>query len=233
MKFVTRRKQLVILLIQCSSLMAAIFLNEKHCENIELSGCGCILGENFKVSCPKDSPKIVIQDDERSFPRYTSIQCTENNGIDPYVRLPHSQLRSAALIQFDNCSITNGTSIQSIFEKLGLQTVQWLAIDNREVNVIPARFFAHLPHIEKLTINCMVETLPEGLFDGTTNLSQLYLGGNNLKLLPRKIFEAQTKLIELDLQKNAITSLPDGLFDDTINLIKLRLSFNELQQITE
>ena len=45
-------------------------------------------------------------------------------------------------------------------------------------------------------------TLPEGIFDGLTSLTELSLYGNHLVTLPEGIFDGMTSLNELTLSEN-------------------------------
>ncbi len=75
-------------------------------------------------------------------------------------------------------------------------------------------------------------TLPEGVFDELTALTNLYLGGNALTTLPEGV-DGLTALIELHLNDNAFTTLPAGVFDELTALESLHLNDNALTTLPE
>ena len=71
-------------------------------------------------------------------------------------------------------------------------------------------------------------TLPEGVFDGLTNLDTLGLSGNQLATLPEGVFDGLTNLKSLGLDENQLATLPAGLFDSLTNLKSLGLNDSQL-----
>jgi hypothetical protein len=55
--------------------------------------------------------------------------------------------------------------------------------------------------------------LPEGIFQGMTNLESLDIGDNKFTTLPAGIFQGLTKLKYLFINNNKLTTLPAGIFD--------------------
>nr|AAZ16363.1 variable lymphocyte receptor B [Eptatretus burgeri] len=70
-----------------------------------------------------------------------------------------------------------------------------------------------------------LQSIPSGVFDKLTKLTNLYLDRNQLKSLPDGVFDKLTKLKQLELDNNQLKSIPQGMFDnlkklDTIYLYK-------------
>ena len=70
--------------------------------------------------------------------------------------------------------------------------------------------------------------LPEGAFDGLSQLVQLLLHGNDLRALPEGIFSGLSGLKRLTLNQNALRELPAGVFRGLWRLRDLALEDNHL-----
>nr|AAZ16360.1 variable lymphocyte receptor B [Eptatretus burgeri] len=78
-----------------------------------------------------------------------------------------------------------------------------------------------------------LKSLPNGVFDELTSLTQLYLGGNKLQSLPNGVFNKLTSLTYLNLSTNQLQSLPNGVFDKLTQLKELALNTNQLQSLPD
>ena len=70
--------------------------------------------------------------------------------------------------------------------------------------------------------------LEEGAFNGLSNLTELSLRNNDLKVLPQNIFEPLLSLTTLDLSSNRIASLVFDIFRNNGRLVELNLRNNPL-----
>jgi Leucine-rich repeat (LRR) protein len=73
--------------------------------------------------------------------------------------------------------------------------------------------------------------LPEGLFQGLSNLKILDLSYNQLSHLPEDLFQGLTSLQEIYLSGNQLNSLPEGLFHGLIALQMIALTNNQLSSL--
>ncbi|SHH92465.1 LPXTG-motif cell wall anchor domain-containing protein [Clostridium collagenovorans DSM 3089] len=78
-----------------------------------------------------------------------------------------------------------------------------------------------------------IKTLPNGIFDNLTNLEKLSLSSNGISELPEGIFDKLTKLEELSLSQNYITELPNGILDNLKNLTSLGFTENKLTKLPD
>lgn len=100
-----------------------------------------------------------------------------------------------------------------------------------DLKTLPSGLLADLPQLEEVLIRCNIQTVPEDLFNGSSNIQNISLQSNKLTTLPITLFGSQTNLMNLDLSDNRITELPDYLFNSTQKLAVLRLSHNNLHEI--
>ena len=87
---------------------------------------------------------------------------------------------------------------------------------------------AHARHIMRgndLTV------LPEGIFSGLSQLSDLRVGDNRLTDLAGGLFWETPSLQRLDLERNQLTELPSGLLSETLALQRLFLGNNRLTKL--
>ena len=81
--------------------------------------------------------------------------------------------------------------------------------------------------------NSNLSSLPEGIFQGLSNVWTLHLWGNNLSSLPEGIFQGLSNLQRLFLEDNNLSSLPEGIFQGLSNLQRLYLHDNNLSCMPE
>ena len=175
-----------------------------------------------------------------------------------------SGLSNLTYIDLQNCALT--TLPEDIFE--GLSSLEKLQMFANRFTSLPANVFEglsnlktlHLARQEKVGSNNFFQktlrSLPSGIFDDLTSLTDLDLGINALSSLPSSIFSNNTSLQRLDLaanvltslssdtfdglsslqylylQNNRLTDLPSGIFDDLTSLLDLFLIGNELGSLT-
>ncbi|KAG1676077.1 hypothetical protein FOA52_014942 [Chlamydomonas sp. UWO 241] len=75
----------------------------------------------------------------------------------------------------------------------------------------------------------LIQSIPEALFPGLTQLVSINLSGNGLDSLPDDI-SALTALTRLDASHNKLSSLPEGLWK-LVGLVELNLGHNKLSVI--
>ncbi|MFX0547728.1 NEAT domain-containing protein [Hathewaya histolytica] len=79
-----------------------------------------------------------------------------------------------------------------------------------------------------------IKELPKGVFDNLTGLKVLYLNGNRINKLPKGIFDKLKNLNTLGLSTNFISELPEGIFDNLDNLTEeLSLGNNKITELPE
>lgn len=149
------------------------------------------------------------------------------------------------------------TSIdENVFE--GLSHIKTLKISGtfRAGKLIPAKLFAGLENLEKLTIigigfesltkdtfklpklkflsliSTKIETFPEGIFDYLPNLTTLVIQHNEGMVLHKNIFDKLLNLEELILTNNYFTSIWRKTFSKLTKLKKLTLQNNLLTGIS-
>ena len=129
-----------------------------------------------------------------------------------------------------------------VFE--GMPNLVQLVLSHNRLTSLPAGVFKDLRNLVFLVMCCnyvgtltdrtfQLTRLPDGVFDGLSNLEVLRLHINGLTQLPADIFDGLSSLKILVLHGNALTSLPAGVFDGLSRLEKLLLFNNQLTALPE
>ena len=108
---------------------------------------------------------------------------------------------------------------------------QLILQDTNALETLPSGIFNDLTSLTNLFLqnNNALETLPSGIFNGLTNLEMLWLINNPaLETLPGGIFNGLTSLTELNLHNNSLMELPGGIFNGLTSLTTLLLTSNDL-----
>ncbi|XP_038059576.1 uncharacterized protein LOC119730658 [Patiria miniata] len=72
-------------------------------------------------------------------------------------------------------------------------------------------------------------TLPEGLFEPTTEIMELFLADNDIVFLPENLLVNATLTDMLDISSNRLPSIPDGLFRNQTKLRRLFIQRNQIR----
>uniref|UniRef100_A0A8C4NLB3 Uncharacterized protein n=1 Tax=Eptatretus burgeri TaxID=7764 RepID=A0A8C4NLB3_EPTBU len=78
-----------------------------------------------------------------------------------------------------------------------------------------------------------LKSLPDGVFNELTELTELYLDRNKLQSIPSGVFDKLTQLTRLDLDQNQLKSLPMKIFDKLTKLTHLELDSNQLKSFSD
>ncbi|MFN7093946.1 MAG: hypothetical protein ACK4M7_01145, partial [Burkholderiales bacterium] len=93
------------------------------------------------------------------------------------------------------------------------------------LTTLPDGVFNGLSNLTLLNLSHnQLSTLPDGVLNDLTNLAWLNLSYNRFSTLPSRVFSGSTKLRRLDISYNPLSTLPAEVFDGLSNLIRLGLS---------
>lgn len=76
-----------------------------------------------------------------------------------------------------------------------------------------------------------LQTLPPGIFDGLTQMRQLWLKSNEIVDLPPNIFDQCESLVDIDLSRNRMKTIDPNLLSKLSGLREVSFSFNPLDFI--
>lgn len=150
-----------------------------------------------------------------------NIEMLQSNVFEYFEKLENINLSSNRFIQLP-------MGLFSRNKRLNRFRLMYNRID---LKTLPNGFLAELPQLEEVLIRCNIQSMPEDLFNGSSNIQNISLQSNKLTTLPINLFSTQTNLMNLDLSDNQLTELPDNLFNGTKRLIVIRLSNNNLEEI--
>ena len=116
-----------------------------------------------------------------------------------------------------------------------LALVRQLSVVGTNITALQEHDFRELVSLEHvfLTDNPLLTTLPEGIFQGLSTLSWMFLSRNSLTTLPKGIFHGLSRLDTVNLDDNSLTVLPDDIFHGLDNLQYLDFSHNSLSALPE
>lgn len=136
-------------------------------------------------------------------------------------------LSNATLLTL-NLTRTELTEIPAAFKMLTSMTV--LRIDHSRLNSIPSRAFAGI-HLEELRLtHANISQLMSDAFSGLDKLKTLDLNNNQLKEIPKGVFQPLRNLEVLDVGHNVLTKLQPTYFSDLAKLININVSYNGLTE---
>ncbi len=105
-------------------------------------------------------------------------------------------------------------------------------IIRKQLTSIPAGLFNDLSNVTDLDFRSGdLTTLPAGMFNGLTNVTTMSLSMRQLTSLPDGIFDPFTNLTEVEMEMPQLTSLPAGIFDELTNLTTLGFSSLQLTSL--
>lgn len=148
-----------------------------------------------------------------------------NSGrIDPFSCYIHIQFKFTPNDTLNFNSEIDASEIQEVnFWLPSKSRYQW------DFTFIPNEVFDKFPHLKSFTLPGRVESISAADFVHALNLVRLTVG-NQIKVIPRNVFESMTKLEVLDLSCNKISSIHENGFKGLSHLQTLKLSRNQLQK---
>ena len=107
-------------------------------------------------------------------------------------------------------------------------------IINGQLTSIPAGLFNDLSNVTELRFRSRaLTTLPPDTFDSFTNVTSMNFIMLQLTSLPDGIFDAFTDLTILEMGANQLRALPDGIFDQLTNLTHLVMEVYQLSALPD
>ncbi|XP_038059570.1 uncharacterized protein LOC119730653 [Patiria miniata] len=98
------------------------------------------------------------------------------------------------------------------------------------LQLLKAHTFGRVDNLSWLELqNNHLTTLPEGLFEASTEIGKLIIAENYLVFLPENLLVNTTLTGVFDLSSNRLPSIPDGLFRNQTKLRKLYMQRNQIR----
>jgi len=102
------------------------------------------------------------------------------------------------------------------------------------IDTLPQEIFKGLDQLTQIRLNNnKLCTIPAGAFKDCEALKRLYLENNEINEIPQGTFDGLNKLTEIWLNDNKLCTIPAGAFNSCKALIILDLSNNEIKEIPQ
>ncbi|KAM7364493.1 protein toll-like isoform 3-T4 [Cochliomyia hominivorax] len=95
---------------------------------------------------------------------------------------------------------------------------------------LPSEFFANLPKLTEISLQCGLKQIHSDLFRNSRNIEMLRITDNKFTNLPHGLLSDQIFLKYLNLSNNNLQQIPDDLLQNTTNLKIIHLSHNQLRK---
>lgn len=183
--------------------------------------CQCSTGTNYEIACPnRINASITLRVEPAQQQMYrVEIECNSGDG-EILKQLPEWNIGVADVVKFNGCPISSSTSVQRVFDRLGIKNVR---------NLI---FFAKNTQTTSTTVAAASDILPQQLFENVSNVLSLDLRLNQMRL-PSQIFQHLGDLELLQISSANFNSSADSIFRHLSNLKLLNLWNNNLWNVSK
>lgn len=190
---------------------------------------------------------------EKHFTVHLIVEFTSTDGNGSSSELPRYNIT----VQMANSNMSTADVLKTIqiFEN---KTISTLTLN--EITLTASDTFGKFPNVHRLNINWMssksvlnehflpqtttlrvlyliesknLTSLPSTTFTELPELEELYLNGNQLKLIQPELLNSLKELKYLDLSHNYLAKIDLHAFNDLISVWNLNLSYNQLTNIED
>jgi len=102
----------------------------------------------------------------------------------------------------------------------------------KQITSIPETLFFGCNNLTELEFeNNLISVIPPGVFNDCPDLKKIYFSNNQLSEIPDGLFANCKDLYEIYFSNNQLSKLPDGLFDHCPSLSRIYFDNNQLSEI--
>lgn len=164
------------------------------------------------------------------------MKCSQNELLQHLSNASTAKDLDFSVLTIEGAITTAGlTQIFNQVREFGLEIYSLRFLSNYQLlDTLPEGLFQGVKNLTDISLlKSRFTTLPGGLFQGVKNLKKINLLGSQFTMLPEDLFQNLTSLREINLSGNQLTSLPARLFQGLINLRSLHLCDNKLTELHE
>lgn len=220
--------------------------NDLLCPSVTF--CKCSIGTNFEIACPNRinahiTLRVEPQHHHRRPQTYrVEIECNSGDA-KIFHKLPEWNIGVADVVKFNGCPISSNTSVQHVFDRLGIQNVRNLIffVENSNiesattaastsvtVDILPQQLFENVTNVLSLDLRSNQMRLPSQIFENLDKLEFLQIRSTNFNSSVDRIFRHLNDLKQLNLWNNNLWNVSNDLFADNLSLIDLEISSNNI-----
>lgn len=233
---------ILILTLFLSSVQYSIcFPHERQNDLIcpSVTFCKCSTGTNYEIACPnRINASITLRVEPQQQQTYrVEIECNSGDH-EIFNKLPEWNIGVSDVVKFNGCPISSSTSVQRVFDRLGIQNVRNLIFfaKNSKItsqptttnDILPQQLFENVSNVLSLDLRSNQMRLPSQIFQNLSELEFLQISSTNFNSSTDRIFRHLNHLRQLNLWNNNLWNVSNDLFADVLSLTDLEISSNDI-----
>lgn len=208
---------------------------QNHLDCPTVTHCMCYFSTHYEIACPnRINANITLRVEPQRLTNRVEIECNSDDN-EIFHQLPAWNIGDSEVVKFNGCPMTSNTTVQSVFERLGIYNVRTLIFFARtktnELNTLPERLFDNLENVTSLDLRSDKKRLPLSIFQSLHNLEFLQIGSTNLSDSIDGIFRNLSKLKRLHFYDNNLRNLSKELFVGISSVIDLEMNSNDIGEL--
>lgn len=215
--------------------------NDLLCPSVTF--CKCSVGTSYEIACPnRINARITLRVEPQYHHRRrqtyrVEIECNSGDG-EMFHKLPEWNIGVADVVKFNGCPISANTSVQRVFDRLGIRNARNLIyfVKNSNIesataradDILPKQLFENVSNVLSLDLRSDQMRLPSRIFQNLDKLEFLQIRSTNLNSSDDRMFRHLMHLKQLNLWNNNLLNVSSDLFSDVLSLIDLEISSNDI-----
>lgn len=230
---------LSIFVIRGAFSFSHVLQNELNCPSV--THCECSISTHYEIACPnRINANITLRIEPQQSTNRVEIECYSDDS-EIFDNLPEWNIGTAEMVKFNGCPTTANTTINRVFQRLGIRNVRTLIFfaritsnaSNKPLdNTMPEQLFANIENVTSLYLRSDKMHLPSNIFQSFHNLEYLQISSADLSNSNVGIFRNLSKLKRLHLWNNDLRNLSKEMFAGIASVIDLEISSNDIDELS-
>ncbi len=128
--------------------------------------------------------------------------------------------------KIQNCQYSNVLNLDIV------RNLEELNFSGKNITEIHPSVFSKLSKLKNILFSDnQIKELPRNIFNELVNLERIHFGNNQIKEIHTNLFNGLAKLKEIDFSLNNIKEIDPNIFEGLVNLEKIAFSNNQISEI--